>query len=1489
MSPEQTGRMNRRIDARSDLYGLGALFFMMLTGRPPFNSDDVSEVQHAHIARRPPHVHDIARDVPYEVDELIDVLLRKDPEQRYASAALLRDDLSALHNAIVRRQPMPVLRGTRVARQLQWPSTVVGRDAIIESIVPAQKSDRLPRMIIIRGANGVGKTTVMRAAANRARSQGFHVGRGAYARIDRGQPASAITSALSEALSFLDALEGADRSWWQEHLSVRLRGAESIVAANLPVMQPFLDRVGPVPDLAPLDAQARSLRTMELLAGAIAPECAPMLLVIEDIQWADAFSIDLMERIVRSSNGHALTIVCSIRDAEPSSDEIVRQLSTMAMQADAGLNIVSVPPLEVSHVTEILKLATGSLTESIEQASVLIHRATAGNALAVREVVRHCGTSGIIRYDPATAVWTIDLDAMARQVMTDSSSAYLARHIRSLPEGIRQTLTTAICYGLSFSVADLADVLASPLDAIEYDCIALVQDGLLYRLEDGAYHLVHDRIIEAALAGVNTRSVAAIHHRIAASLERQALGQRPDARIFERVHHGNASRALFTSDQERQALAEKNLAAARISRQSAAFEACALYAGSAKDLINACQNADTSILHEASTLLAECRALLGDPAQARHIIDDALRGSTDPLHRADLFSTRMTLETIAGDMPTAIRNGLFALRELGIVLPSKPSNLHVLRSLVRARLALRTRRPDDLFSHPPLTEERARRALRILDEVSTSAYHESTTMIAVAGLERARLAFTYGFDGESVDAVAFYAMIITLMGFVRKGAEFAEVAELLAERGAHPRTQGRTLFVLGATTTTWTRSGADTLAIIRRAADASTRASDGLYVGYAMGHEIQNLMMLGRPIYEILESMEQRWEVVRQLFPSQQQPPLIVSLFRMQTLRMKAGLSGSASLGDDLAGDGFNPAEHVDALTRSRTTSGLCEWYWRLLLVSILADDVDSAQSASNRLRPLEYATAGQPFSIDIAFLRCLLAARQGDSSAIKKHSSIVRKAARLSPAFRCRARITDGLGLLVGGDAIKAREALIDALSLARADKNLLLSGITAEWLATLCEQTGMSDAAPAYRELAYSAYGGFGAQVAVDRLRGSMPAPSHEWEPERVLSKSGASDIDYEVVLRASASIASEIRLDGLMKTLLTLVLQHAGAQRAILLSRSGDALTVTALADADGTMTIGAGVQGRHVPYSRAVIDRAMELNDLVVVHDASSSETYASDADVRERSVRSVMALPIVHSATSPGALYLENNLVSDAFTAERAGILRLLGGHIAVALENARLYDRQQRLLDATTRFVPSEFLHHLGDRSIDDVSSGMAVRLPMTILFADIRRFTTISEELPTSATFTFLNDYLGVVEPIIRRNGGFIDKYIGDAVMSLFPGTPAQAVRAGIDIQRALVAFNQQRQGTSMPSLSVGIGIHHGEVILGTVGSSERMDTTVVGDAVNVASRLEQLTKDRNCGIIISDDVHNDCSMNDVVFESIGAIDIRGRTQPITAYAVNI
>ncbi len=161
-----------------------------------------------------------------------------------------------------------------------------------------------------------------------------------------------------------------------------------------------------------------------------------------------------------------------------------------------------------------------------------------------------------------------------------------------------------------------------------------------------------------------------------------------------------------------------------------------------------------------------------------------------------------------------------------------------------------------------------------------------------------------------------------------------------------------------------------------------------------------------------------------------------------------------------------------------------------------------------------------------------------------------------------------------------------------------------------------------------------------------------------------------------------------------------------------------------------------------------------------------------------------------------------------------------------------------------SRFVPRAFLDFLGKTDINTVELGDQKRADMSMLFVDIRSFTTLSETMSPQDNFDFINDYLSEISPVIRRNGGFVDKYIGDAIMALFPGKAEDAVHAAIDILKTLDRFNAKRAGNGLAPVRVGMGLNRGTVMLGTVGEQERMDTTVISDAVNLASRLEVLAK---------------------------------------------
>jgi class 3 adenylate cyclase len=245
--------------------------------------------------------------------------------------------------------------------------------------------------------------------------------------------------------------------------------------------------------------------------------------------------------------------------------------------------------------------------------------------------------------------------------------------------------------------------------------------------------------------------------------------------------------------------------------------------------------------------------------------------------------------------------------------------------------------------------------------------------------------------------------------------------------------------------------------------------------------------------------------------------------------------------------------------------------------------------------------------------------------------------------------------------------------------------------------------------------------------------------------------------------------------------------------------------------------------------------------------------------------------------------LENNLVTGAFTPDRIEILNILATQAAISIENAKYYKQINDLNIAYERFVPQSFLNQLDRKSIIDIRLGDQSSKTMSVMFADIRGFTSLSERKSPDEIFTLLNEIWGIINPIIDSHGGIIDKYIGDAIMALFPTSPAQALRAAVEIQHAILEFNAARASTG-DFIRMGMGVNHGTMILGTVGSEARLNTTVIGDTVNVAARLETLSKQLGAKVLLTSGMRDEIEEPfSFTFRNLGSHILPGKSQEMT------
>jgi class 3 adenylate cyclase len=304
--------------------------------------------------------------------------------------------------------------------------------------------------------------------------------------------------------------------------------------------------------------------------------------------------------------------------------------------------------------------------------------------------------------------------------------------------------------------------------------------------------------------------------------------------------------------------------------------------------------------------------------------------------------------------------------------------------------------------------------------------------------------------------------------------------------------------------------------------------------------------------------------------------------------------------------------------------------------------------------------------------------------------------------------------------------------------------------------------------------------------------------------------------------------------------------------------------------------------------AIVNYVARTKESVVLNDATREGKFTLDPYIQENQPKSILCAPLINQGQLSGIVYLENNLTGGAFTADRLEMLNLLSTQAAISIENARLYTNVEELNKAYFRFVPRQFLQFLDKESIVEVELGDQVQKEMSVLFADIRDFTSMSENMTPTENFKFINSYLSRMEPAINENHGFVDKYIGDGIMALFSGGADDAVKAGIAMLQRLAEYNQCRVQKGYPLIRIGIGINTGSLMLGTVGGHSRMDGTVISDTVNLASRIEGLTKNYGVSLLISHQTFEQLQdANQYALRTIGQAKVKGKSAVVTVYEV--
>ncbi|MCP4350705.1 MAG: AAA family ATPase [Desulfobacterales bacterium] len=1324
ISPEQTGRMNCPMDYRTDLYSSGATFYEMLAGRPPFQSEDAMELVHAHIAKMPSALHEVKPDIPHAISEIILTLMAKTADDRYQSASGLKADLQECLDQLRHTGTLQEfeIRQDDISGKFQIPQKLYGRDQEIKTLLKAfeRVSSGVSEITLVTGYAGIGKSSLVSEIRKPiVEKQGYFIS-GKFDQFKRDIPYSSLIQAFQELVRQILSESEAQVSQWKEKLLNALGPNGQVITDVIPEIRLIIGDQPVVPELPPAETQNRFRLVFQNFVRTFAGLDHPLVIFFDDLQWADLPSLKLIELFMSGSGIKHMLIVGAYRVEEVEETHPLLMTLKDFQKADIPVTFIRLEPLNEEHVSQLVSATLKHPTGKTASLAALCHQKTGGNPFFLNQLLYSLYENKLIEFDRNR--WQWDIQKIQQVDITDNVVTLMTDKIQKLPEEAQHILKFAACIGNQFDLNTLAIVNEKSAAETANELWQALQEGLILPLDDSykyvgsikdseqdksqtlipSYRFLHDQIQQAAHSLIEKAQKQEVHLKIGQLILSNTGKDELDEKIFDIVNHLNISREFIGSQLKKNELAELNLRAGKRAKASAAYQPEFNYLKYGIELLRKEdweQQYDLTLALYTET--AEAAYLNGNFVMMDELASVILQQARNLLDKVNIYEIIIQANTAQDKLLEAVKTGRQVLKLLGVSLPEKYGNFHILLNLllVKIKFLMTGKRIENLQKLPEMTDPNVLATMRILVSVVSAAYLAIPDLFPLVVLKLVNLSFKHGNTSSSAFGYTGYGVVLSGLMEVDSAYRFGEVGLRILEYFNAKEIKTKTSFIVYCFLRHWKEHARKTLQPFLEAYQSGLDTGDFEYAAYSAGLYSLHLFFIGEELSEVEQKMVLYSKSVRQ--SNQEKTFRYFRMYRQSVLNLMEKVENPCHL----IGKSCDEKEMLELHIESGDRYAIFYIYFlKMILCYIFQNFSEALKNADMAEKYIDGVTAMLCVPVFYFYNSLIRSMVYSDISKseqkrimgkVTANQKKMKKWAHHAPMnFLHKWYLVEAERFRIKGKVAKAADCYDKAIELAKENEYINEEALANELAAKFYLAQNKEKIARTYMRDARQCYTKWGAKAKVQHLEQTYPElltgsyegistayPMTGTYTATQTTRSG--DLDMITVVKASQAISGEIVLAELLKKMMKLVMENAGAQQGFLILKKDDTWSVEAKGSIEEN-ELNTELQSAKVDFEGtdstvpllppALLNRVIRTKEPAVLHNAAQDGDFTNDPYIYSNRPKSVLCLPLLKQDELTGLLYLENNLATGAFTSGRLELLRIISTQAVISIENASLYN-----------------------------------------------------------------------------------------------------------------------------------------------------------------------------------------------------------------------